>query len=51
MSAPFEMININEKVSDISKKIKKNQGAVLVVDLAGITHIITKYDMIEAIAG
>jgi len=51
MSKPFEMIDINEKVSSISKKISKNQAAVLVVDLAGITHIITEYDLIEAIAG
>ena len=51
MNKPFEMIALNEKVSAISKKINKNQAAVLVVDLAGITHIITEYDLIEAIAG
>ncbi len=51
MNKPLEFININEKVSSISKKINKNNSAVLVEDLAGITHIITEYDLIEAIAG
>ena len=51
MSKPFEIININEKVSLISKKINKNKSAVLVEDIAGVMHIITEYDLIESIAG
>lgn len=51
MGKSFEKINVNEKLSSISKKINKEQSAVLVEDIAGITHIITEYDLIEAIAG
>ncbi|MGB1316493.1 MAG: pyridoxal-phosphate dependent enzyme [Chitinophagales bacterium] len=51
MSAPFEKIHINEKLSDISKKINKTNSAVIVEDIAGMMHVITEYDLIEAIAG
>lgn len=51
MSAPFEKMHINEKVSAISKKINKTNSAVIVEDIAGMMHVITEYDLIEAIAG
>lgn len=51
MGAAFEMVNLNDKVSTISKKINKTNTAVLVEDIAGILHVITEYDLIEAIAG
>lgn len=51
MKTPFEWININEKVSTISKKINKTNSAVMVEDIAGAYHIITEYDLIDAIAG
>ncbi|MFT4644465.1 MAG: cystathionine beta-synthase [Planctomycetota bacterium] len=51
MSEPFEKIHINEKVSEISKKINKTNSAVIVEDIAGMIHVITEYDLIDAIAG
>ena len=51
MSLPFEKIHINEKVSAISKKINKTNSAVIVEDIAGMMHVITEYDLIDAIAG
>ena len=37
------------KDEELSKKIKRDNSAVLVKDRSGNTHIITKYDLISAI--
>lgn len=49
MAAPFEYVEANASTEEISKKISKEQPAVLVKDMIGTTHIITQYDIINAI--
>jgi len=49
MAAPFEYVEANASTEEISKKINKDQPAVLVKDMIGNTHIITQYDIINAI--
>jgi cystathionine beta-synthase len=49
MAAPFEYVEANASTEEISKKINKEQPAVLVKDMIGSTHIITQYDIINAI--
>ena len=49
MTAPFEYVEANASTDEISKKINKEQPAVLVKDMIGSTHIITQYDIINAI--
>jgi cystathionine beta-synthase len=50
MLQSFLYVDINEKVKDISKLISKSNSAVLVKDVAGAIHIITEYDLIDAMA-
>lgn len=50
MQKPFPFVDINAPIEEISKLITKENNAVLVKDLAGDTHIITKHDIIEAIS-
>lgn len=50
MHQSFPYVGINEKAKDISKLINKSNTAVLVKDIAGATHIITEYDLIDAMA-
>jgi cystathionine beta-synthase len=45
------MIAANANIEEVSKLITKENSAVLVTDMGGNTHIITKYDIIDAIAG
>jgi len=49
MQPPFPFVEANVSIKEISKKINPNNNAVLVMDNAGNTHIITKYDLISAI--
>ncbi len=51
MQSPFPVIAPNASVEEVSKLITKENSAVLVTDMGGNTHIITKYDIIDAIAG
>lgn len=51
MQSPFPMIAANASIEEVSKLITKENSAVLVTDMGGNTHIITKYDIIDAIAG
>lgn len=51
MQAPFPVIAPNASIEEVSKLITKENSAVLVTDMGGNTHIITKYDIIDAIAG
>jgi cystathionine beta-synthase len=39
----------NAKLEDISKQINRENDAVMVRDMLGKVHIITKYDIIEAL--
>lgn len=49
MQAPFEFVDKNASIAEITKKINKKVNAVLVKDEKGNNHIITKQDIIEAI--
>lgn len=50
MQAPLIFVQANEPIEEVSKKITKDSSAVLMYDMGGNVHIITKYDVIEAIA-
>ncbi len=50
MLESFPYVGINDKAKDISKLISKSNSAVLVKDIAGAIHIITEYDLIDAMA-
>lgn len=51
MGKPFPYVPTTATSKDISTKINRDNTAVLVRDVAGVTHIITEYDLIQAIAG
>lgn len=50
MGVPFAMVDLTAKAKDISKKINKENSAVLVKDTAGTLNIITEYDLIDAMS-
>ncbi len=50
MEAPFPMVKSNASVEEVSSMINKECPAVLVKDLSGSVHILTKYDLIGALA-
>jgi cystathionine beta-synthase len=50
MEAPFPMVSPQAPMEDISKLITKENNAVLMTDLAGNIHIITKHDLIQGIS-
>jgi cystathionine beta-synthase len=50
MSAPFPFIAPDASMEDVSRMITKENAAVLVKDLMGDVHIITRQDIIEAIS-
>ena len=47
---PFPVIGSDESIESISKKINKDNNAVIVNDKGGNVHIITKYDIIDALS-
>lgn len=49
MQAPFPVVRANDSVESVSALINKDNSAVLVMDLGGNWHIITRYDLIQAI--
>jgi cystathionine beta-synthase len=49
MQKPFPFVPANAKLEDISKQINRENEAVMVRDMLGKVHIITKYDIIEAL--
>ncbi len=51
MAKPFPFVELNATTREISSLISKDNSAVLVKDRQGNTHIITEYDLIQAIAG
>ncbi|MDZ4845891.1 MAG: pyridoxal-phosphate dependent enzyme [Chitinophagales bacterium] len=51
MSPPFPFVDLNATTKEISALINKVNSAVLVTDRGGHLHIITEYDLIQAIAG
>ena len=50
MDSPFPIVEPNASILEISKKISKKVPAVLVKDINNQYHIITKHDVIDAIA-
>ena len=50
MQAPFPFVDNQTLIEDISKLITKENNAVLMTDLGGTTHIITKHDLIQGIS-
>lgn len=49
MKKPFPIVKEDTTIEAVSKLINKNNQAVLVTDMGGNTHIITKYDVIDAV--
>ncbi|MCB9246365.1 MAG: pyridoxal-phosphate dependent enzyme [Flavobacteriales bacterium] len=49
MGAPFPFVEHDAPMDVVSRHIDKDNPAVLVRDLAGTVHILTKYDLISAI--
>lgn len=49
MQAPFPVVRADDSVESVSALINKDNSAVLVMDLGGNWHIITRYDLIQAI--
>jgi cystathionine beta-synthase len=50
MQPPFPFVDAQAPIEEVSKLITKDSNAVLMKDLAGTTHIITKHDIIHAVA-
>jgi cystathionine beta-synthase len=49
MQAPFLLVDPSMTIEEVSKKITRENPAVLVKDETGAPHIVTKHDIIEAI--
>ena len=49
MQAPFPFVSPQSTLEDISGLINRENDAVLVRDMLSEVHIITKYDIIEAL--
>lgn len=50
MSKPYPIVSHMATIEEVSSKINKNNAAVLMMDMGGNWHIITKQDLIQAIA-
>jgi cystathionine beta-synthase len=50
MQAPFTQVSSNATIEEVSKKLTKDNTAVILQDKGGNMHIITKYDVIQSIA-
>jgi cystathionine beta-synthase len=50
MQKAFPVVEPQTTIDEISKLITKDNNAVLMRDLGGNTHIITKHDVIQAVA-
>lgn len=50
MQPPFPFVSEKAPIEDVSKLITKDNNAVLMRDLGGNVHIITKHDIIQAVA-
>jgi len=51
MQPSFPMVAANTAIEHISGLINKDNPAVLVKELSGTVHILTKYDLIGALCG
>ena len=50
MGKPYPIVSHTDTIEKISTKINKSNAAVLMMDMGGNWHIITKQDLIQAIA-
>lgn len=50
MAKPFPFVELSDTAATISKQISKDNTAVLVKANSGVTHIITEFDLIEAMS-
>ncbi len=50
MSEPFAVVEEDTPVNKLNLYMDKKRSAVIVKDKAGVTHIVTKYDIIQAMA-
>jgi cystathionine beta-synthase len=50
MQPPFPIVGEKAAIEEVSKLISKENNAVLMRDLGGNVHIITKHDIIQAVA-
>lgn len=50
MNKPYPIVNASDTIEKVSALINKDNNAVLMMDLGGNWHIITKYDLISALA-
>ena len=50
MGAPYPVVSHMTSIEDVSVKINKTNAAVLMMDMGGNWHIITKQDLIQAIS-
>lgn len=50
MLPSFPVVKTGETIEAVARKINKENNAVLMMDLGGNWHIITKYDIIEALS-
>lgn len=50
MKPPFPFVHHSTPINDLSLLIDKNNQAVLMNDMSGNTHIITKFDIIDSIS-
>jgi cystathionine beta-synthase len=51
MQPSFPMLDASTPVDQVSVLINKENPAVLVKELSGTIHILTKYDLIGALCG
>ena len=49
MERPYPLVEFNTPVEKLSTLINKENGAVLSKDEGGNYHIVTKYDVIQAL--
>jgi cystathionine beta-synthase len=49
MKAAFPTVSYLDNISDVAKLINKNNPAVMMQDMGGNSHIITKFDIINAL--
>ncbi len=50
MQNPFPIVKHSDSIESVSRNINKENNAVLMMDLGGNWHIITKYDIIETLS-
>ena len=50
MQAPYPIVSFSDSIDSISKRINENNNACLFMDMGGNWHIVTKQDIIQALA-